>query len=133
MKKFRSSRAAYRCLKLDPKGPEENKTRAHETDGHRYDCVDFRPFADVNKVDHDTTGYDEISNGMKSMLVKVGLMKEVIDPVLLISGWMTLPNIGDIPGNETDLSVLSVNRYRTTPVFLFCTNRCTSFDCRNSF
>ena len=33
----------------------------------------------VNKIDHDITGYDEISNGMKSMLAKVGLMKEVIE------------------------------------------------------
>ena len=63
-------------------------------------------------------------------------MKEVIEentPVLLISGWMTLPTNADIPGNETELSVMSVDRYRTTPVFLFCTSRFTTFDCRNSF
>ena len=92
------------------------QTRAHETEEYRYDCFDCRPFADVNKIEDDTTGYDEISNGMKSMLTKVELMKEVIEeitPVLLISGWITLPNIVDIPCNETELSVMSVNRYRT--------------------
>ena len=112
------------------------QTRAHETEEYRYDCVDCRPFADVNKIDYDTTGYDEISNGMKSMLTKVELMKKVIEeitPMLLISGWMTLPNIADIPGNETELSVMSVDRYRTDQFCLFCTNRFTTFDCRNSF
>merc|ERR1712135_87824 len=50
----------------------------------------------VNKMDCDTAGYkqeryDEISNEMKSMLIKVGWKKDFIEkntPVLPISGWM---------------------------------------------
>jgi elongation factor 1-alpha len=50
----------------------------------------------VNKMDCDTAGYkkdryDEISNEMKSMLVKVGWKKEFIEkntPLVPISGWM---------------------------------------------
>merc|ERR1711916_354058 len=50
----------------------------------------------VNKMDCDTAGYkqeryDEISNEMKSMLIKVGWKKYFIEkntPVLPISGWM---------------------------------------------
>merc|ERR1711915_660308 len=50
----------------------------------------------VNKMDCDTAGYkqsryDEIANEMKSMLVKVGWKKDVVEkntPVLPISGWM---------------------------------------------
>ena len=50
----------------------------------------------VNKMDCDTAGYkkdryDEISNEMKSMLVKVGWKKDFVEkntPMLPISGWM---------------------------------------------
>merc|ERR1711998_8877 len=59
----------------------------------------------VNKMDCDTAGYkqaryDEISNEMKSMLVKVGWKKDFVEkstPVLPISGWM-----GDNLLNKSD-------------------------------
>ena len=85
---------------VGPESARRAQTKAHNTDEYRNDCVDFRPLAEANKMDYDTTGYDEISNGMKNMLVEVGLMKEVIEEntlVLIISGWMTLPNIADVP------------------------------------